>query len=242
MRSGFPTTDPGADADLFAADLDREWTAADWTAAIPAGTPGLGERGGTPRYNGLNYRWLAELVAEVTAGSYAAAVRSDLLDPAGLENTWLQPTEEASDLLTVGGQTSHADIVDADGPEMPSVAFNSAWLGAGSMAADATDAALWAYQLFGGQVIDTTLVEAMEADPQPEPNIGDYALGVNVLDLGTVTLIGHAGGGMDLPYTSAVYVVLGEVPVAIAVLTPQAADHATQIFDLFMRLHELTTA
>lgn len=159
---------------------------------------------------------------------------------AGLEHTWLQPEEVANAALTVGGQTSHTDIVDPDGPNMPSAAFNSAWLGAGSTAADAADAALWAYLLFGGRIIDTALVEQMQADPQPEPNIGDYALGVNMLDLGTVTLVGHAGGGIDLPYTAAVYVVLGDVPVAIAVLTPQAADHATQIFDLFMHLHELT--
>ncbi|MGZ4725679.1 MAG: hypothetical protein ACXV8L_15855, partial [Ilumatobacteraceae bacterium] len=60
--------------------------------------------------------------------------------------------------------------------------------------------------------------------------------------LGADTLMGHDGGGVDLPYTSTMHVYIGDDPVAVAVLTPEAADHGTQIFDLFVRLHDLATS
>ena len=48
------------------------------------------------------------------------------------------------------------------------------------MAADAADTALWGYLLYGGQVIDSTLVRQMEADPQ-DSDVGLYRLGTIVM-------------------------------------------------------------
>ncbi|MGZ4766066.1 MAG: serine hydrolase domain-containing protein [Ilumatobacteraceae bacterium] len=242
MRSGFPTTDAGNDATRMAADLGRTWTESEWLAAIPADAPRLGELGGVPRYNSVNYGVLAEVVEKVTGTSFAAALRADLLGPAGLDRTWVQPGETPTAPLTVGGRTSHANIVDPTSAVMPSVAFASVAVGAGSMAADAVDTAMWGYLLYGGHVIDSSLVREMEADPQSNPDTLDYALGTTVLTLGADTLMGHDGGGVDLPYTSTMHVYIGANPVAIAVLTPEAADHGTQIFDLFVRLHDLATS
>ncbi len=237
--SGFPAKDPGTDASLVAADLSRAWTPAEWLATIPADAERLGERGGEPRYSGVNYVALAALVEKVTGKSFNDVIRTDLLAPAGLEHTWAQPGEVPTGPLTVGGQTSHDDVVDPTSAVMPSVSLSSALLGAGSMAADAADSAMWGYLLYGGHVIDPSLVAEMIADPQPDPYVGPYALGTSELTVGADTLLGHAGGGVDYPYTCAMNVVLGDEPIAIAVLTPQAADHGSQIFDLFMQLYSI---
>ena len=123
---------------------------------------------------------------------------------------------------------------------MPSRSFASFAGGAGSLAADAADTARWGYLLFGGQVIDSSLVTEMLADPQPEPNFGAYALGVIVSDDGQGgTMLGHGGGGPDLPYTGVLQVWAGDSPIAIAVLTPQPADFGEDIYDVFMQLHDI---
>ena len=106
MRSGFPAKDPGTDASLVAADLSRVWTPAEWLATIPADAERLGERGGEPRYSGVNYVALAALVEKVTGKSFNDVIRTDLLAPAGLVHTWAQPGEVPTGPLTVGGQNA----------------------------------------------------------------------------------------------------------------------------------------
>jgi len=242
MRSGFPTTSPAVDAAAASADLDRIWTAGDLLATIPADAERNGELGGTPSYSGLNYRLLAEVVAQVTGQSFSDAIRADLIDPAGLDRMWVQPEELPTAPLTVGGATPNADMVDPDGPFMPSAALASILLGAGSMAGDAADLARWGYLLYGGYVIDPALVTEMEADPQDEPNIGPYGLGVSVYTDGDGNIfVGHAGGGPEWPYTGVMHVWIGDAPISIALLTPQAADFGTDIFDVFMQLHAIAT-
>jgi D-alanyl-D-alanine carboxypeptidase len=226
----------------MAADLGRTWTTTEWLAAIPADAPRLGEVGGVPRYNSVNYGVLAEVVEQVTGTSFAAALSADLLEPAGLDRTWVQPEQTPTAPLTVGGQTTHANIVDPTSDVMPSVAFASVAVGSGSMVADAADTAMWGDLLYGGHVIDSSLVREMEADPQSLPDSIDDALGTMVLTLGDDTLMGHDGGGIDLPYTSTMHVYIGEDPVAIAVLTPEAADLGSQVFDLVVSLHHLATS
>ena len=244
MRSGLPDYPTNAEQAAIAADLNREWTASEMLATVPAGSPRLGSRGGGPRYGGVNYQLLAELVANVTKQSFAKALRADLIDPAGLRRTWVQSGESPAAPLTVGGKASHADLVDPAGPFMPSRSFASFVLGAGSIAADAADTARWGYLLYGGQVIDSTLVKQMEADPQLEPSLNvNYALGTMVsTDDNGATMVGHSGGGPDWPYTAVLQVWTGNPPIAIAVLTPQPADFGNDIYDGFMHLHAIVTA
>jgi D-alanyl-D-alanine carboxypeptidase len=242
MRSGFPDYTNEASQKAIAEDLDREWTVTEALATLPADAQGLGTAGGPPRYNNLNYQLLAELVAKVTNKTFAQALRADLLDPAGLKRTWVQTGETPTAPLTVGGQAKYADIVDPAGPFMPSRSFASFAIGNGNMAADAADVARWGYQLYGGQVIDSSLVQQMQADPQPEPNVGLYGLGTMVTSDKGVLLVGHGGGGSDLPYTTAMQVSTSDPPIAIAVLAPEPVDHATGIYDVFMQLHRIAAA
>jgi D-alanyl-D-alanine carboxypeptidase len=239
MRSGFPDFTTEVSQATIAEDLNREWTVSEALATLPADAPRLGTVGGQPRYNNVNYQLLAELVAKVTSKSFAQALRVDLLDPAGLQRTWVQTGETPTAPLTVGGQAAYADIVDPAGPFMPSRSFASFELGPGNMAADAADVARWGYQLYGGQIIDSTLVTQMEADPQ-DSDVGLYGLGTIVTsDDQGVLMVGHPGGGPEGSYTTVMQVWTGDPPVAIAVLAPEPADFASGIYDVFMQLHSV---
>lgn len=242
MRSGFPDYAIDQWATNIAADLGRIWTFDEILAALPADADRAGTVGGSPSYNGVNYLVLGRLIEQVTGQSYAEALRADLLDPAGLTRAWVQPAETPTAPLTVGGQTAWADVVDPAGPFMPSASFASFVTGGGSIAADAADAARWGYLLYGGQVIDSTLVNEMVADPQAEPNIGPYALGVMVGEYDGVPMFGHAGGGTDYPYATVLQVFGGDTPISIAILAPQAADHGSQIFEVFMQLYDIVAS
>jgi len=241
MRSGFPNTTIQADYQNLGADLGREWTAAQVLATIPTDAPRTSP-GGTPEYNSVNYQLLGELIAKVTKQSLAQAIRADLLDPAGLHRTWVQTAETPTPPLSVGTDPPGAKIVDPAGPYLPSRAVASGTNGAGGMAGDAADVARWSYLLYGGLVIDSALVKQMEADPQTEPTRGLYALGTMLTtdDHGT-TMVGHAGGGPEWPYSAIMMVWTGKPTVAVAVLTPQPADFGTQLYDLFMQLQQTVT-
>jgi len=52
-------------------------------------------------------------------------------------------------------------------------------------------------------------------------------------------MLGHAGGGLDYPYSGVLQVFTGDSPIAIAVLTPQPADFGADIFEMFMQLHDI---
>ena len=238
MRSGFPDYTTEASQTAIAEDLDREWTVSEALATLPEDAEGLGTVGGPPRYNNINYQLLAELVAKVTNKSFAQAVRADLLDPAGLGRTWVQSGETPAAPLTVGGPAKYADVVDPAGPFMPSRSFASFTLGPGSIAADAADVARWGYQLYGGQVIDSTLVAQMEADPQ-DSDMGLYGLGTFVMSEEGVLMVGHGGGGSESAYTTMLFVWTGDQPVAVAVLAPEPADFGSGIYDVFMGLHRI---
>ena len=53
------------------------------------------------------------------------------------------------------------------------------------------------------------------------------------------TMVGHAGGGPDQPYTGALHVFTANSPIAIALLTPQPVDFGADIFEVFMQLHDI---
>ncbi len=242
MRSGFPEFSGADSMKAIAADLHREWTTADDLALIPTTATGTGTLGGVPSYTNTNYVLLGELIAKVTGLPLAQALHRDLIGPAGLTRTWVQTAETPTAPLTVAKDVPGVTIVDRAGPFLPSRAAASSLGGCGAIASDAADVARWGYLLYGGHVIDSALVRQMEADPQPEPSKGLYALGTTVMtDDNGNTMVGHAGGGTQWPYTTVMMVRTGSAAVSVAVLTPQPADFADDIYNLFMTLQQTAT-
>ncbi len=84
------------------ADLSRDWTPAEMLATLPADSVRIGGPTEPPSYNSINYVLLADLITQVSGQPWAAALRADLLDPAGLDRTWVQTAETPTPPLTVG--------------------------------------------------------------------------------------------------------------------------------------------
>lgn len=231
MRSGFPM-DPIVD--VFAAastDLDRTWTTQDVLALIGPNPGRFGQRGGSSSYNNLNYAVLGALIEDVTGGTYAEAVRRDLIDPAGLPRAWVQIDETPQPPLTVGEESQLYPVVDADGPYLPSRAIASAAGAFGGMAADAPSLARWGYLLYGGYVIDPALVEQMVTTQD------DYGLGTAVEVDGEHRVMGHGG---DLDSYQGLMAVWPDSQTSVAVLAPNVpALHLGTGIDTFALAKQL---
>jgi D-alanyl-D-alanine carboxypeptidase len=229
MRSGYPSDAhfEGVTRQAISEDPDRSWTI-DEVLGWHAGRTGSdGELGGEQKYKNLNYTALGALVEEVSGRSIAEVVRGELLDPAGLEQTWFQDAEEPQPPLTVAAERTRYEVVDEDGPWLPSRSFASAAGPAGGMAASVTDIARWGYLLYGGFLLEPTSVAEMTRLEQPSDF---YGLGTEVLN--APARFGH--GGDSVAYHS-VLEVSPEDGVSVAILVPEpissAAYDARTIYD-----------
>jgi D-alanyl-D-alanine carboxypeptidase len=215
MRSGFPL-DPVDEVIAAAAeDLERSWTTADSIALADADGPRLGTLGSRD-YNNLNYWVLGQMIEQVTGEPLAASITRDLTQPAGLERVWVQDTQQPDPPLTVSEEDPDVDTVDNDGPWLPSRSMASSAGPAGGFAADAPSIARWGYLLYGGHVIDSTLVAQMTQDPAGDADDW-YGLGTIRTMRDGELLVGHDG---DIITYHGDMIVTTTDNVAIAVLVP----------------------
>lgn len=152
MRSGFPN--PTREIFTAASSAqDQSMSSEDWYALADTSEIGQVRVVGNPRYNNLNYIALTDLIEAVTGRSYAAALRADLLDPAGLDRVWVQDAEKPEPPIALGVDDPDLPLVDPAGPWLPSRAIVSAAGGAGSLAADAPSLAAWGWTLYTGRLL-----------------------------------------------------------------------------------------
>ena len=213
MRSGFPADPLDAVWEAAAEDLDRSWTTAESIAMADADGPRLGAVGDL-KYNNLNYWVLGQMIEKVTGEPLADSLTRDLIKPAGLDRVWVQDAQQPTPPLTVAEENPELLTVDDDGPWLPSRSIATSSGPAGDIAADAPSLARWGYLLYGGHVIDSTLVEQMI------PPGGDdqwYGLGTGAWVQGGEAFVGHSGG---LPSYHGELAVATADNVAIAVLVP----------------------
>ncbi len=224
MRSGFPL-DPFEEVVRAAAeDLERSWTTADSIALADADGPRQGSLGWLD-YNNLDYWVLGQMIEAVTGVPLADSLTRDLIDPAGLDRVWLQDAQQPEPPLTVSEEDPALDTVDDDGPWLPSRSMASAAGSAGGIAADAPSLARWGYLLYGGHVIDSTLVEQM-TQPQADGGEDDwYGLGtVRMMQDGEL-LLGHDG---DIVTYHGSLLTTTTDNVSIAVLVPAPARNVVE--------------
>jgi D-alanyl-D-alanine carboxypeptidase len=235
MESGFPQ-DPVRRLMRIGSDVEREWTNDDLLDLAVPGTR-QGTRGGAPDYNNLNYYALGALVEEVTGAPLAAALRRDVIEPAGLDRVWVQTAEVPTPPVAVAASRPEGIPVDVDGPYLPSRALASGAGAAGGIAADAPTLALWGHRLYGGAVIGTSLVQQMTA---PEDDDDWYGLGTLLLGRGEDAAVGHDG---DLGVYHSLLAVWPASATSVAVLVPDAPpvtlDEAKTPFGLARTLHEV---
>jgi CubicO group peptidase (beta-lactamase class C family) len=216
MTSGFPGFPSDAEVQaLVAKDLDRAWTAID-IVALAKGEPRVGTLGGPSAYNGINYVVLGLVIERVTHESLAKVLRRDLITPAGLDRVWMQPEEKPQAPLTAALDGAAAKIVDPTSEYLPSMAAASMGRGGSGIAGDAPSLARWGYLLYGGLVIDPTLVSTMMSG---DPNSGDgYGFGTMLGDWEGTFTVGHAGDWMGY---SSIMVAWPDTRTAVVVLAPR---------------------
>lgn len=215
MTAGLPGF-PQATLDALAAkDLTHVFTAAE-ILELAADQPAAGILGQAPVYSGTPFYALGLVIEKVTGRSLAAALHDDLVAPAGLTRTWMQPEEKPVPPLAISADTGDVQLVDTSG-WLPSKGASSLGQGGGGMASDAPDLARWIYLLYGGHVLDRTVVTQMER--YSFANDGQaYGFGTMVGIVDGQTLYGHAGN--YLGYTS-ISMVFPDISTSIAVLLPR---------------------
>lgn len=187
------------------------------------------------RYSNTGYVYLGVLAERLTGIPWPQLVRERLLDPLGLDTTFVQGVEAPRSPLArahrVSGQgaSSSARAIWPNDPLSPFTSVVTAAGAAGALAGSATDAARWTAALYGGDVISEDLVEEAVADVQRtsrfHPRI-PYGLGVQAVDYDGRIVWGHTGSFVGI--RNAVRW-LPEERIAIAVLTNQSRYDAAAL-------------
>jgi D-alanyl-D-alanine carboxypeptidase len=168
-------------------DPQRVWLPEETIGLVEDKEP-LFEPGARFSYSNTNYSILGVLIEEVTGLPFAAVLRDRILEPLGLDSTYLDGFEEGQDPF--GAYTTFGPTNDPGtnaGPidfEYTAIATD-AWA-AGAMVSSVEDLHAFLSALFDGQVISAESLAAMTSNEE-------YGLGIGRFpDFGE--LYGHSGG------------------------------------------------
>ncbi len=177
--SGIPsyTEPPASILSKALDDPERVWSPEEIVALV-ADTPPLFEPGARVSYSNTNYTILGVLVEEVTGMPFAVTLRARILNPLGLNSTYLAGFEEGPEpfgAYTAGKPIDFPDTAVATG----------AWAAAG-LVSSVEDLHAFLSALFDERVIPAELLAAMTGNDE-------YGLGIaRFPDFGE--LYGHSGG------------------------------------------------
>lgn len=210
--------------------------AAAWTIDRTLGYVGkrLSPPGATWHYSNTNYLLLGLIVERLTGQTLAAAIRTRLLEPAGLGATWYQADGEPSRAPLAHGYrlpgtkvtVKPIDLADGSGLA-PFRSVITAAAGAGSIAGTSTDLATWARALYTGRVLGpegtALLLSGFSKTTSYAPG-GAYGYGVQAFSIDGHPALGHSGRLLGFRSTVRHFPLDG---LTIAVLTNQSrADPA----------------
>ena len=138
----------------------RVWTPAEILALTGAPTFEAGSGWG---YSSTGYVALAALLEREMGDRYATLVRRELIDPAGLDRTWVGGFEDpapplAHGMLDINGDGSVEDLTSL----VPATGFLTASGGAGALIATPGDVAHWLHSLMSGRVLQQKTLEEMQ--------------------------------------------------------------------------------
>ena len=230
MRSGLSDPAEGTFDKQFLAQPHRHWTMTESLSYTPKSSRAPG---GMSEYANTNFLLLGLVIEAVLHKTAGAAIRADLIDPAGLTRTVVQDTERPVPPVAV---PKHDEVPATFDGYLPIRAAASALVTAGGIAADAADVARWGYLLYGGRLLEPGLVAQMTqplATDTGKPNTPYTAYGLGTMQFGEQLgpdSLGHTG---LLPGFSSVLAVVPERHEAVAVLI---ADSSTNPFSVARKL------
>jgi D-alanyl-D-alanine carboxypeptidase len=168
----------------------RAWTLDDILTRMQAP---LSEPGEAWRYSNTGFHLLGDIIEQVTDSTLDVVVRTRLLAPLGLTDTWYGPQDPE-------GASLAAAYIDPNGsgsPQpvsllMPWTAFRTSAGPAGAMVSTAPDAARWLHALVTGRVLPPAQWEQMTSWVD-RPDGNRYGSGLLRLEREQGPLIGHKG-------------------------------------------------
>jgi D-alanyl-D-alanine carboxypeptidase len=171
---------------------DRGWSTRSLfgTVAPPWHAPGDGWS-----YANANYYLLGLVVERLAGSSLADELERRFLGPLGLDST---------------------RILTRSAPEPLTPAWASVFWASGAMVSSAADLATWGDALYGGDVLDRTMRDAMLTF-----NADDYGLGAQRVELAGMSGVGHTGL-LDRYTALLLHLPNEDVTLAILVDRPQA--------------------
>jgi D-alanyl-D-alanine carboxypeptidase len=152
------------------ADLNHRWTAAE-ALGIIAGDDLVFEPGSSYHYSNANFIVAGLVVEAVTGEPLADVLRSRLIEPLGLDDTYLHPADGSLDPRIPHGVYSDPEHgIFFDIREQPLTAVISVLGAAGAMVSNPADVLDWFHALYGGtEVLSQDSVDQLY---QPEFNFG----------------------------------------------------------------------
>lgn len=192
--------DDHVDRAAFLGDLDRPWTPRE-LASVIADDPLLFEPGSAMSYSNTGYILLGAAVEEATGLGWGAHVRARVLEPLGLERTWIPSVDRVPPPLAHGYLGSAAGGLSDVTWDLHATSQGAG----GELIATAADVALL------GASYDTLLGAAALTAMQEESSFAGegtgYGLGLSVVERDGVVLLGHSGS--TLGYQSRLHVAEG---------------------------------
>ncbi len=175
------------------ADLTAFWYFPDALVAFvdpPAGVPG------SPfKYCNANYSLLGMIIEAKMSDSLHRVLRTDLLTPNGLSNTYMEIIEPYPNPIPHNWTTPTLDpALASDAFATPHEALWSSAEAAGGYFSDPADLATWAYNLYSGNILSAaSLSEMLSFTPVSGSFFNGYGRGAMRFNSGGRTYYGHGG-------------------------------------------------
>jgi D-alanyl-D-alanine carboxypeptidase len=231
-------TDTAAFADSVEADFSRVWHPAEMLQFVgpPLFTPGNGWS-----YSNTNYLLAGMIISQVTGLPVEQAIRTKLLSPNGLNDTWFYPLEMPTATIPhlwfdngIGG------LIDGQSFGYTPESFYSAASSAGALFSTAEDNALFWQKLTSAQIINAASLAQWRQTRPLNSNIS-YGLGMfRYKSFNGHVAYEHGGTGIGAINENLVDSVTG---VCISLLTNQdSADNDMLLEGVIRALHKVTLA
>jgi D-alanyl-D-alanine carboxypeptidase len=225
--------------DSLVADFTRVWIPDSITQFIeaPDFAPGAGWN-----YSNSNYLLLGLIIKQVLNQPLSAALKGNILSPAGLNNTYIYPEEN----VTAAIPHAWSDILNP-GPAMQDLIavhnyshnamFSMAWA-AGAIVSTAEDNALFWSKLIQGQIVTPASLVKMKTTVTLSSTVS-YGLGIfKYKNFNGRTIYSHGGTNIGFINENLADSVSG---VGISVLTNQdSIDNNILLGELVAALHKVT--
>jgi len=212
---------------------DRRWTTAEVLALVQGKEPQF-PAGTGYAYSNTGYILLGEVINSTTGTSWAHQVRRRILDPLGLDGTYIAGSEPPLKPVVPG-------YFDADNDgQLENVETGRPWTAletsegpAGAIVSTMPDLLVFGDALFRGRLLENSTLQQMVADGPFHPRFTNYGLGMEILrpDYRT-TVWGHGG---FLPGFKSLLWYVPSRDAVIVVLSNDTRANPNDLAELVMR-------